>query len=99
MMISDLSHFEEVVVEAPNIVGGGIISTSSRLQLKKKIDEVRAQLKKNRAAIRSEIEKSKIEVASVNLQKNDASATATIASGTTAQGKVEVSTSSSSAQS
>lgn len=99
MIISDLSHFEEVVAEAPSIVGGGIISTSFRSQLKKKIDEVRAQLNKNRAAIRSAVEKNKIEVVSVNTENNNVSAAATIASGTTAQGKIEVSTSSSSAKS
>lgn len=90
MIISDLSHFEEVVSEAPNIVGGSVTLVTADQLL---TESIRAKLSPEHLAL---LKKSKVKLNTVSGKKKGGSTSKTTGSLTEGGVKVEFSASSSS---
>lgn len=95
MIISDLSHFEEVASEAPSIVGGGTKTSTTITTADKLLSSY--FLKQLSPELRAILKKTKIRVTSVTSKYKGAFASATVGSSSTGQLAVQVSISSSSA--
>lgn len=93
MIISDLSHFEEVVSEAPTIVGGASYTTSCSSLLSS------AFLKKLPAAFRNQLKKTKCRVNTLTVKSKGGYASATTAISSKGKTSIGVSFSSSSSSS
>jgi hypothetical protein len=91
MIISDLSHFEEAVSEAPSIVGGAITKVTSIITADKLISEALLDLLSDETI--ASLKKTKLKVETVTLKQKGVSATVKTAK--SKSGKVKISSSSS----
>lgn len=88
MIISDLSHFEEVVAEAPSIVGGTVTKKTTTITADQLLsDFVLDLLSPQSVAL---LKKTKVSVNSVTVKSKGA--VATVKTGTAKAGNVKVST-------